>query len=768
MTQPYQPLELRQREAYENLWKECPQSSSDQSFLILLGWSGLFGYEAAWDNDLVWLRQTRPEALHLPPAGSWENQDWEKRLIEQVGPKARFVTVPEHLALIWSDQLGHKIAIEEDRNSFEYLYRAGELETLAGNRHMRRRNKINQFRRHHKSVFVPLSDELIDPILALQARWLTEQALQPGSKSETLLRTENDCIRLALAHWKEFGLVGGAVAADGQLIAYTLAEPVPDGSLQVHFEKGLAEYDGSYQVVNQDFAVFLNGRYELLNREEDMGDPGLRHAKLAYSPTMFLRKYTVLWDAEATEGHPAAFPVRGAVYPENPAQPEPTEPAAAESTPVEPQPRQVTWEEVFDKAPCKSMQENFEARKQCKVWQSVEAGLDEWIEAQGPEAVRISDDLAAHPELSGGEVRSSEIFASLLARHGFAVEQPFMEMPTAFMARKTLGHGGPVVAFLVEYDALPDVGHGCGHNLHGTVAAFAGMGLAHVLERHRCDATVWVIGTPAEETWGGKIPMASGGVFDGVTLALMFHCTTGMAKVASRFLALDGWQFDFSGKPAHSSGAPWKGRSALNGLRLFLNALDMMRLHMMPSDRLHSVITDGDGAINVIAPKASCRVETRAVDRPRLDSLNEMVLAAAKGAALATGTSVTWNKFMPSFDDMLPNLAAEELAFRVLDDMGIPVAKGEELDGSSDIGNVSYRCPAIHPLLSICQTKLPAHTAAFAEATVGEDGHKALLTGIRALARIGGRVAIDPALAALIWQDFEGARAAQVGPKDEK
>lgn len=752
MSIPYAPITYELHKTWSQLWQQCTQSSSDYSFTVLWGWASFFGYEAALDKDLLWLRQNSPEECHLAPVGYWDRTDWESCLLEQVGRKARFTDVPEHLAQIWQEQLGVKVAVAPNRNAFEYLYDIKGMVDLSGSRHMRQRNKIHQFQRHFAWSYRSLDDSLIEPILELQSKWLEERVTQPGDT----LTAEDQCIRTVLPRWKEQGLIGGALEVDGTLVAYTIAEPAADGSLQIHFEKGLEAFPGSYQAISHEFLARDGQQWTVANREEDMGDPGLRHAKMAASPLGFLRKFIVQWDADAKKEQKS--PILPPSPFEEPAPEEPQEEkidvAAIVEKSTEPT---LTREEAIARLRCKGLIQSFETRKACTRWQALEADLDEYIDAQAQEAIRISDDLARHPEISGEEYRSSALFASLLKSHGFAVEQPFLELPTAFMARRKLGHGGPVIALLVEYDALPVVGHGCGHNLHGTMSVFAGLALAHALDRARANATLWVVGTPAEEADGAKIAMAQAGVFDKVDLALMFHSNSQDTYVDARFLALDGYRFTFRGRTAHASAAPWLGRSAQNGVRLFMDAIDMFRLQSMPQDRIHALVESiPGGAVNVVPGEASCIVETRAPQRERLDEINEIIFDCARGAALATGTTVEWSKFISSFDDMVPNETAEELSRFVFQQLGITVLpQGPGPQGSSDIGNVSHRSPAVHPMLSISSAPITGHSVEFANATQSEEGHQALITGIRALTRIVGYVVADEELRRLIRKDFQ-------------
>lgn len=381
--------------------------------------------------------------------------------------------------------------------------------------------------------------------------------------------------------------------------------------------------------------------------------------------------------------------------------------------------------------------------------------LDAFAGSISKEAIRLSDYLADNPELSGQEFISSKLFADKLREYGFDVEHPFLGMPTAFIAKKKSAKKGAVVAFLVEYDALPDLGHACGHNLHGTMSAYAGITLSRLLED--VGGEVWIVGTPAEETDGAKCKMADEGVFDRADLALMFHSHGGSTYTDARALAIEGYEFTFRGEPSHAAASPWTGRSAQNGIRLFFDAIDMLRLHCRDGSRIHGLITNISGATNIIPETAVCRVETRAVTRSELNAMQENVFCCARGAAVATRTEVSWERFMSSFDDILPNMAAEQMAREVLEELGVKCVDGPGAQGSTDVGNVSYRCPAIQPEFAISKLPLSIHTHEFAEATKTDEAHDALITGIRAMSRIGLRVMTDDKLRAEIKREFLSA-----------
>ena len=291
----FQQFDVSKYKEYKDYWLRCDEYSSDMSFVILWAWKDFFGYEIAWEPDLLWMRQTRPDLRWLAPAGSWHRDDWEKQLLEHVGPEADFVDVPKALVQIWQQQLGAKIVAEENRASFEYLYNVEELATLAGNKHMKRRNRVNKFRRQFDARYLTLTPEMTERVRELQNSWTHDE----NEFMTKMLAAEGEGILRVLDHWTELGMIGGAIELDGRLIAYTLAEPVTDDLIMIHYEKGLPEYHGVYQIINKDFCENDARSFKIANREEDMGDEGLRQAKLAYGPCGFVEKYTVHWNVNA-------------------------------------------------------------------------------------------------------------------------------------------------------------------------------------------------------------------------------------------------------------------------------------------------------------------------------------------------------------------------------------------------------------------------------------------------------------------------------------
>ena len=385
--------------------------------------------------------------------------------------------------------------------------------------------------------------------------------------------------------------------------------------------------------------------------------------------------------------------------------------------------------------------------------------IDETIDEKWPEIVAMSDAFAAAPETSGREFKTSRRLVDVLEEAGFDVEYPYMGLPTAFKAKAGRKGRGGRAAILVEYDALPDVGHACGHNLHGSMSILAALSLLPLMKE--LDGELLVIGTPAEETDGAKVKMAADGAFDGCDFAMMIHSSCGASVIRCGTLAMDALEFTFTGAPAHAAAAPWKGRNALNGLQLFFHAIDMYRQHVIPEARMHGVIVNGGSVPNVVPDKAVGHFYFRAPKRAYLDKMIEQVFNCARGAALATNTEVEWRHFEASFMDMRPNAAAEKMVEDVYKEVGVPCVPGPIEFGSSDVGDVTYHCPAVQPLIDISGGVVyPGHTPEFAKAAVSAEGHLAMKNGARIIARGVLRSLTDPELRDRMWADFKAEKEA--------
>jgi amidohydrolase len=362
----------------------------------------------------------------------------------------------------------------------------------------------------------------------------------------------------------------------------------------------------------------------------------------------------------------------------------------------------------------------------------------------------LSLNLHGNPELALAEHRSAGLLRDWLTDQGFRVQAPVAGLDTAFVGE--YGQGAPVISYLVEYDALPGLGHGCGHNL----IASGGIGAATALMRALPEppGTLRVIGTPGEEGAGGKIIELEAGLFDDVDAALMFHPGDRTMPIRHALASIP-LTIEFHGVAAHAAGSPTDGRSALAAMIQFFVSVDALRQFVPETSRMHGVILDGGRASNVIPDYTRASFQVRSVTSEELTGLVDRVVACAEAAALATGTTLDVTRGLV-YAERKNNHA---IAFRVgkhLADLGEeveePVLRGGT--GSSDIGNVSLRLPAIHPYIKVMPRGTPGHSVAMAEAAAGLDAHAAMLRMAAALAKTGADLFCDGALLQAARDEF--------------
>jgi amidohydrolase len=357
----------------------------------------------------------------------------------------------------------------------------------------------------------------------------------------------------------------------------------------------------------------------------------------------------------------------------------------------------------------------------------------EEVDSLRDELIRMADTIHDHPEVAFQEHRSAGLLADLLASHGFAVERGQAGLDTAFVATFRGKVEGPAIAFLAEYDALPGLGHACGHNLIGTSAVGAGLAAKTVVPE--LGGAIQVIGTPAEEGGGGKAYLVDAGVFDGVDAAMMVHPST---RNLTRRTSLTSYKvgIEFFGKPAHAAAKPDEGVNALEALILTYNGINALRQHVRPDARIHGVITHGGEAPNIVPEYAAARFYVRAADKVYTTEVLEKVRACAEGAATATGATLKFEEYSPRYDTMLPNPVLAGLAEANLSALGIEVSPPEvdERMGSSDMGNVSQVVPALHPYIAIGPEEMGGHTQEFAEASRSPAGHEGMINAAKLLA----------------------------------
>jgi metal-dependent amidase/aminoacylase/carboxypeptidase family protein len=251
--------------------------------------------------------------------------------------------------------------------------------------------------------------------------------------------------------------------------------------------------------------------------------------------------------------------------------------------------------------------------------------------------------------------------------------------------------------------------------------------------------------------------MSEKGVFDDLDLALMLHCGGGLSFVRYESLAVDALQFIFNGKTTHASASPWMGRNALNGVQLFFHAIDMLRQHVPPDVRMHGIISSGGEAPNIVPDRAAAKFYFRAPKRDMVDEVVEKAKNCARGAALATETDVRWETVEISFEEMKFNRPAERAMETIMKDLGINLSESPGPQGSSDIGNVSKRCPALQPVFAITREPLELHTREFAEATTSRKAHRAAVTGAKVLGAMVLKMMTDAGFQKAVKEAHENA-----------
>jgi amidohydrolase len=374
------------------------------------------------------------------------------------------------------------------------------------------------------------------------------------------------------------------------------------------------------------------------------------------------------------------------------------------------------------------------------------------VDAAAHEIHTVVQRLYEFAEVGLEEVRSAALLTDLLMAHGFTVAKGVAGMPTAFAART--GHGTPHVALLAEMDALPKMGHACGHNIIAAAACGAAMALRAVLPPELLSVTVF--GTPAEELGHGKVAMLEAGLFDGVDFAMMVHPSS-RRQVVKQYLGLARLQFVFTGRPAHAAAYPEEGINALDGVIQTFNAINALRQQLRQDVRVHGIITDGGRAPNIIPERAACFYYVRADDVDEVERTRERVIACARGAALATGCQLEIEQIGNLLAPLRINRRFSALYSAQLAWLGLPEANRppDKNKGSSDIGNVSQQVPTIHPHVPIGDG-LHIHSEAFARATITDQGLAAAVEGAKALGLTALGLALAADVRAEICQEFAG------------
>ena len=388
------------------------------------------------------------------------------------------------------------------------------------------------------------------------------------------------------------------------------------------------------------------------------------------------------------------------------------------------------------------------------------------IEAARSELVEVALDIHAHPELNYQEQHAAQLLSGTLEKHGFKVERGAGGVETAFTATLPGAAGdGPTVAVLAEYDALPEIGHGCGHNLIAMAAIGAGLGLKANLAK--LPGKVMVIGTPAEEGGGGKIRMLDAGVFKDVDAVLSSHPSSNRTVIPTDIpmgeswsLAMVGYRYIFHGKAAHAAAMPHEGINALNGVIHLFSGIDSLRQHLREDTRIHGIITDGGMAPNVVPEYAAANFMLRCRDRDYLsDVIVGRVLQAAEGAAAMTGCRLEVEEYYPFYENVRPNAVIAGLLLNNAGVSGLPL--NEPLPGrqgsaaSTDFGNVSQALPAYELRYAVSETPVASHSREMTETATSEYAINAAINVAKAMTLTACDLLLDPSALSAAHAEFE-------------
>jgi amidohydrolase len=375
---------------------------------------------------------------------------------------------------------------------------------------------------------------------------------------------------------------------------------------------------------------------------------------------------------------------------------------------------------------------------------------------------RLADDLESisrkihgTPELAYQEVKAAAWLADFLGGQGFKVERGVAGVETAFRATIETG-AGPTIAILCEYDALPAIGHACGHNVIATSGAGAGAALAAVRDKLP-GGTIQVIGTPAEEGGGGKIRLIKGGVFERVDAAMMIH---GFDRwiLHQDLLGITRAGFEFRGKAAHASADPWEGVNALDAVIQTFNNVSMLRQQMRTDARIHGIVTNGGAAPNIIPEVAACTFYVRAAKLDYMWELYRRVVACAEGAARATGCTMTVIDMEAPYEPLKRNDTLLGLFKANMTTVGAVESPAPDRLGSSDIGNVSQVIPAIQPMVQIAPHGTPIHSRDFEAAAVTPLARQGMCQAAKTMAMTTYDLLADPGLVKRARAEFESMK----------
>lgn len=370
----------------------------------------------------------------------------------------------------------------------------------------------------------------------------------------------------------------------------------------------------------------------------------------------------------------------------------------------------------------------------------------DYIENEKYKYLEMSHQIHQRPELGNEEIFASRTLTETLTQHGFEVETNIAGHATGFIASYDSGQTGPTIGYLAEYDALPGLGHACGHNIIGTASTFAGIALKQVIDK--VGGKVIVLGCPAEEggeNGSAKATYVKEGIIDDLDIALMVHPGNETYRTINT-LAVDVLDVKFFGKSAHASENADEAKNALDAMISYFNGVAQLRQHIKSSQRVHGVILNGGQAANIIPDFTHARFYTRATSRHELDILTERVGQIAKGAALQTGCDYEFGPIQNGVNEFIKSSKLDDLFAKYATEMGEAVIDDDFGYGSTDTGNVSHVVPTIHPHIKIGSRNLVGHTHRFREAAASTHGDQALIRGAKILSLMGLELLTNQAL----------------------
>lgn len=369
----------------------------------------------------------------------------------------------------------------------------------------------------------------------------------------------------------------------------------------------------------------------------------------------------------------------------------------------------------------------------------------EFLDENRERFVSISQKIHANPELGNEEFFASNLLVEELRSEGFEVEVDIAGHKTAFIARKKSKKGEfPKIAFLAEYDALPNLGHACGHNIIGSISVAAAVALSRLFDD--IPGEVVIYGCPAEEggeNGSAKASLVRENLFEGIDVAMIIHPSS-ENSITKNTLAVNPLDFEFFGKSSHAAASPEDGINALDAMIHFFNGIATLRQHIKPDVKIHGIITHGGDAPNIIPDYTKARFYIRSATKEGCEEVTKKIEKIAEGAALMTGCTSKISSFQNRVDNIVPVKYFDQLYVETMKKLGVEVLTDSKKQmGSTDVGNVSHVIPTIHPTIKICGDEVAGHTVEFAQASCSHKGDEAVVLGAKGLALLGLKLILD-------------------------